>query len=71
MLNSYNFSRITQTKGGDLSNFCDDSKILDLLNNDNTYEEIDMGQLDEEEKQFIIADKDSGRLYDIRNESHL
>jgi hypothetical protein len=55
----------------DTSNFCDDSKIMDMLNNDNIFEEIDMGQLDEEEKQFIIIDKDTGRVYDIRNENFL
>jgi len=65
-------SRITAImKKGDMSNFCDDSKIMDMLNNDNIFEEIDMGQLDEEEKQFILIDKDTGRVYDIRNEGLL
>ena len=30
-----------------------------------------MGQLDDEEKQFLIFDKDTGKIYDIRNETHL
>lgn len=32
-----------------------------------------MGKLDEEEeeKDFIIIDKESGKVYDIRNEAHL
>lgn len=36
--------RITAIKkNGDVSNFCDDSKFMDMLNNDNIFEEIDMG----------------------------
>ncbi len=53
------------------SNFIDDSKMMDLLQNDNIFEDIDMGQLDEEEKQFLLIDKDTGRVYDMRNEMHL
>lgn len=52
----------------------DDSRIMELLyyeNGEDMYEEIDMGQLDEEEKQYLIVDKDSGKVYDIRNERHL
>ena len=30
-----------------------------------------MGQIDDEDKQFLIFDKDTGRVYDIRNENHL
>lgn len=30
-----------------------------------------MGQIDEEDKPFLIVDKDTGRVYDIRNESHV
>ena len=33
--------------------------------------EVDMGKLNEEERQFMIVDKDSGKVYDIRKESHL
>ena len=41
-----NISRITGPKGVlDLSNsnFCDDSKMMDMLANDNIFDEIDMG----------------------------
>ena len=60
------FSRITGIKGAtnggtggaDFSNFCDDSKFMDLLINDANedeygqkfFDEIDMGQIDEEER---------------------
>jgi hypothetical protein len=47
----------------------DDSKIIEYLNNDNNFEELDMGQIDEEDKPFILIDKDTGKVYDIRNES--
>jgi len=30
-----------------------------------------MGQLDDEDKQYLIVDKDTGRVYDIRNEKHI
>ena len=55
------------------SNFIDDSKMMDLLNNDNDniFEEIDMGQIDEEERQFYLVDKDTGKVYDMRNENQL
>lgn len=42
-----------------------------MLIKDNQFEEIDMGQIDEEEKQFLLIDKDTGRVYDMRNETHL
>lgn len=36
------------------------------------FEDIDMGQLDcEEEKNFLVIDKETGKIYDIRNEAHL
>ena len=55
--NANNISRITGA-GGKMdisnSNFIDDSKMMELLQNetgdDNIFEEIDMGQLDEEER---------------------
>jgi hypothetical protein len=63
----------------------DDSKIIDLLINnesldnggaggngqDKLFEEIDMGQIDEEERQYLLIDKDTGRVYDLRNEDSL
>jgi hypothetical protein len=30
-----------------------------------------MGEIDDEDKPFLIIDKDSGKVYDIRNENHL
>ena len=30
-----------------------------------------MGEIDEEDKPFLIIDKDTGKVYDIRNEDHL
>jgi len=30
-----------------------------------------MGQIDEEERPFMIVDKDTGRIYDIRNDAHV
>jgi hypothetical protein len=81
------FSRIRGTGAGgavgDFSHFIDDSKMIDLLINptdgdesdeslgQNFFEEIDMGQIDEEEKQFLLIDKDTGRVYDLRNEQQL
>jgi len=43
--NVNNISRITGAKMDSSSNFIDDSKMMDLLNNDNDniFEEIDMG----------------------------
>jgi hypothetical protein len=32
---------------------------------------MDMGEIDDEEKQFLIIDKDTGQVYDIRNDMHL
>jgi len=47
--------------------------MLDLLNSEQEgfFQEIDMGQMDDEDKQFLIFDKDTGKVYDIRNERHL
>jgi hypothetical protein len=30
-----------------------------------------MGELDEEERQYLLIDKDTGRVYDLRNDTHL
>lgn len=35
------------------------------------YLEVDMGQLKDEERQFMVVDKDTGRVYDLRNERHV
>ena len=76
-----NLSKINQQMGGadvsnirprDPSNFMDDSKLLEYLepNNDGV-QEVDMGQIDEEDRPFLIFDQDSGKYYDIRNEETL
>ena len=52
-INPNNISRITggtKVLMNDMSNFCDDSKLMDILNNENIFEEIQMGQYDEEDK---------------------
>jgi hypothetical protein len=59
-MNQNNVSRITLTRGNqpgavfDLSNFCEDSKLMEMIinNNDfeNNFDEIDMKQIDEEDK---------------------
>lgn len=35
------------------------------------YSEVDMGQIEEEELPFMIIDKDSGKVYDTRNNKHV
>lgn len=35
------------------------------------FEEVDMGQYEEEDKPYLIVDKDTGRIYDTRNENHI
>ena len=32
---------------------------------------IDMGQIDDEERPFMIVDKDTGNVYDIRRPDHI
>ena len=32
---------------------------------------IDMGQIDDEERPFMIVDKDTGHVYDIRRPDHV
>ncbi len=44
---------------------------LDSLAQDGMFQEIDMGELDEEERQYLLIDKDTGRVYDLRNENQL
>ena len=39
--------------------------LAEFLSDD--YLEVDMGKLNEEERYFMIVDKDSGRVYDMRN----
>lgn len=31
---------------------------------------VDMGRIDEEDRQYLIVDKDTGDVYDMRNQDH-
>ena len=48
-----------------------DQNLADFLDNEANYLEVDMGQIDKEEKPFMIVDKDTGRVYDMRNDRHV
>ena len=73
------FSRITLPKDKEqaLSNFCDDMKLEDMLGSqermgeDPAFDMLDMGMLDEEDRQFMLVDKDTGKVYDLRNKNHI
>ena len=41
------------------------------MGNAENYLEVDMGHIEEEELPFMIIDKDTGRVYDTRNEMHV
>jgi len=50
--------------------------LIDNADNDDghggkLFQEIDMGEIDEEERQYLLIDKDTGRVYDLRNEDSL
>ena len=46
--------------------------IADTLENDNfAFQEINMGDYDEDDKQFMYFDIDTKKLYDMRNDNHL
>jgi hypothetical protein len=45
--------------------------LAEFLGNEENYLEVDMGQIDEEELPFMIIDKDSGKVYDTRNDKHV
>lgn len=47
-----------------------DNNLAEFLGNED-YSEVDMGQIDEEELPFMIIDKDTGKVYDIRNDKHV
>lgn len=67
-----NISRITGELHG-LNLAEDEEKIIqDLLKNENIFDNIDMNADEEEdEKLFLILDKETGKIFDIRNEYHL
>ena len=48
-----------------------DETIADFLGNENNYLMVDMGQIEEEDMPFMIIDKDSGKMYDMRNDRHV
>lgn len=56
---------------GNFTNFHSDLNLKDFLGNEEDCLELDMGQIDEEERPFMIVDKDTGKMYDLRNEQHL
>ena len=46
--------------------------IVDQLNNDRSaFQEFDMGQFEDEEKQFMYIDVQTKKVYDMRNDNHL
>ena len=52
-----------------MDRFISDVDLQNLLTED--YIEIDMNIIKDEDKVFLIIDKDTGRAYDIRNERHV
>ena len=46
-------------------------KLAAYLDDQENYMEVDMGQIDEEERPFMIVDKDTGRIYDVRNDAQV
>jgi hypothetical protein len=56
---------------GNFTDFHRDQNLIDFLDNEEDVLEVDMGQIDEEERPFMIVDKDTGKVYDLRNENHL
>lgn len=55
--------------GGEKERLTDVHNLAEFLSDD--YLEVDMGKLNEEERYFMIVDKDSGRVYDMRNQRHV
>jgi hypothetical protein len=66
------------TNAGDFSQFVDDQNMIDIFikgsagedddGSQGLFQEIDMGEIDEEERQYLLIDKDTGKVYDLRNE---
>ena len=46
-----------------------DNNLSEFLGDENNYQTVDMGAIDEEERPFMIIDKDTGRIYDMRNDN--
>jgi hypothetical protein len=43
----------------------------DFFGDQEEYQEVDMGEIDDEERPFMIIDKDTGKVYDIRDDKQL
>ena len=56
-------------------NIIDDRDLINFLQSESgcdvNIEEIDMGQIDEEDRKYIIIDKDTGLIFDLRNEERV
>lgn len=46
-----------------------DNNLSEFLGGENGYQVVNMGAIDEEERPFMIIDKDTGRIYDMRNDN--
>lgn len=68
-------SRITLTNPSRKTQGNDDQNLLKLLkaevDDDMGIDLIDMGQIDDEERPFMIVDKDTGNVYDMRRPDHI
>jgi hypothetical protein len=68
-------SRITLTNPSRKTQGNDDRNLLKLLkavvDDDMGIDLIDMGQIDDEERPFMIVDKDTGNVYDMRRPDHI
>jgi hypothetical protein len=50
------------------------SRLLSVRSNSEYSQDIelvDMGRIDEEDRQYLIVDKDTGDVYDMRNQEHV
>lgn len=48
-----------------------DANLRSFLGNDHEIELVDMGQIDDEDQKYLIVDKDTGNVYDIRKSEHV
>lgn len=68
-------SRITLSNPSRKTQGNDDQNLLKLLkaevDDDMGIDLIDMGQIDDEERPFMIVDKDTGNVYDMRRPDHI
>jgi hypothetical protein len=44
---------------------------MEMLQDENIFQDIDMGTVDDEDRPFLLVDKDTGKVYDLRNDSHV